>query len=81
MSELRNAWTPQQVQDGIGEANESLPEARTTDRYPVPGRASGVDVREGADVQEPGAAEAGTSGTTLQVPADSPRGTADEGGL
>jgi hypothetical protein len=73
MNELRNAWTPEQVQERNGEANESLPEARTTDRYPRPGRASGVDVQSGEDTAA--ADEAGTTaaGTDFQVPPDPPQ--------
>src|SRR3954465_8522495 len=60
MSELRKEWTPEQVQEHRAEANESLPEARTTDRFPVAGRASGMD-RWGGEGWKGGEAE-GTVG-------------------
>ncbi|MGA7206991.1 MAG: hypothetical protein WBX27_20455 [Specibacter sp.] len=80
MSELRTTWTPQQVQERTGEANESLPEARTTDRYPAQGRSSGVDVLAGEDLAGPAAAQATASGTGLQVPPDPPQHLNDQGG-
>ena len=77
MSERRREWTSQQVQENIGEANESLPEARTTDRFPVAGTASGMDTPpEGEQPYE----EDADSGIELQMPPDPPRRPADQGG-
>ena len=76
MSGLRSEWTPQQVQENLGEASENLPEARTTDRVPVTGTASGMDLREGEDLDEEYAAAAGP-GSEL-MPPDPPRRPTDE---
>jgi hypothetical protein len=78
MSGLRSAWTPEQVQENRGEANEGLPEARTTDRSPVAGTASGTTLRAGRTADEDDAAA--ESGIELRMPADPPRRPADEGG-
>jgi len=80
MSELRSDWTPEQLQASVGEANESLPEARTTDRFPVPGRASGVDLRAGESSDEDDAGPAAGDGV-FRVPPDPPRGTTNHGGV
>jgi hypothetical protein len=78
MAELRSAWTPEQVQENLGEANESLPEARTTDRFPLAGTASGVDVRGGADEGDGSTADGPDGG--FRLPPDPPRRPTDEGG-
>lgn len=79
MSGLRSEWTPQQVRENLGEANEDLPEARTTDRFPVAGTASGTDVRAGEEPYEEEAASAEPGGG-LRLPPDPPRNPTDEGG-
>lgn len=79
MSELRSEWSPQQLQENIKEVNEALPEAQTTDRFPVLGRASGVDVRAGEDLYEETAAADASAGSVLQVPADPPKHSTDQG--
>lgn len=79
MSDLRTEWTPEQVQAHAGEANEAMPEARTTDRFPATGRASGVDVRAGEAGYEQAAASDAPDGA-LRVPADPPLGVTNEGG-
>lgn len=79
MSELQIGWTPEQVQENLGEANESLPEAPTTDRFPPPGTATGTDVRAGEQpYEEP--AEAAEPGSKEWLPPDPPRHPDDEGG-
>jgi hypothetical protein len=78
MSGPRSAWTPEQVQENRGEANEGLPEARTTDRFPVAGTASGTTLRAGATTEED-EASAG-SAIELRMPADPPRRPTAEGG-
>jgi hypothetical protein len=78
MSELRSEWTPQQVQENLGEANESLPEARTTDRFPVSGTASGMDMRAGEELYEEDAAAG--PGSELRMPPDPPQRPTDQGG-
>lgn len=80
MSELRSEWTPQQVQENLGEANENLPEAHTTDRFPVPGTASGIDVRPGEDLDEQDTVVGADSGDVLRMPPDPPRRPMDQGG-
>jgi hypothetical protein len=79
MSGLRSEWTPQQVQDNLGEASENLPEARTTDRFPVAGTASGMDLQAGEELYEEDAAAAGP-GSELRLPPDPPRRPTDQGG-
>ena len=82
MSGLRSEWTPQQVQENLEHVNEALPEAQTTDRFPVPGRASGVDVRAGEalpEEPEEKATAAGPSGSVLRVPQDPPQRATDQG--
>ena len=76
MSGLRSEWTPQQVQENLGEASENLPEARTTDRFPVAGTASGMDLREGEDLYGEEAGEA-RPGSEL-MPPDPPRRPTDQ---
>jgi hypothetical protein len=80
MSGLRSEWTPEQVQENLGEANETLPEARTTDRFPVAGTASGMDFQAGEEPYEEDAAAAGGRGIELRLPQDPPRHPTDEGG-
>lgn len=80
MSELRSKWTPQQVQENLGEANEGLPEARTTDRFPVSGTASGMDMRAGEEPYEEDVAAAADAGTEFRIPPDPPRHPTDQGG-
>ncbi|MDQ0767940.1 hypothetical protein QF031_000689 [Pseudarthrobacter defluvii] len=79
MSGHRSEWTPQQVQENLGEANENLPEARTTDRFPVAGTASGMDLREGESPYEEEAAGATGQGNDLRMPPDPPRPTTGQG--
>jgi len=78
MSGLRSEWTPEQVRENLGEANENLPEARTVDRFPVAGTASGMDIQAGEEPYEQDAA-AGRGGE-LRMPPDPPRRPTDEGG-
>jgi hypothetical protein len=80
MSGLRSTWTPQQVQENLGEANENLPEARTIDRFPVAGTASGMDLRAGEDLYQEEAAEAAGPGSELRMPPDPPRRPTDQAG-
>lgn len=80
MSELRSSWTPEQVQENLDEANEHLPEARTIDRFPVSGTASGIDVRAGEDLDEQDTAARGDSGGELRMPPDPPKHFRDQGG-
>jgi hypothetical protein len=80
MSGLRSEWTPQQVQENLGEANENFPEARTTDRFPVAGTVSGMDLRAGEDLYEEDAAAAAGPGSELRLPPDPPRGRSDQAG-
>ena len=81
MSGLRSEWTPQQVQENLSEANENLPEARTTDRFPVAGTASGMDFRAGAEPYEEDVTAAAAPGSDFfRMPPDPPRRPADEGG-
>ncbi len=78
MSGLRSAWTPEQVQENLGEAHEGLPEARTTDRFPAAGTASGTVFLAGEVTDEE---EASTgSDTRFEVPPDPPRRPTDRGG-
>lgn len=79
MSELRSEWTPQQLKENVETVSETLPEAQTTDRFPVLGRASGVDIRAGEDLYEENAAAAAHSGSVLRVPADPPQHPTDQG--
>jgi hypothetical protein len=79
MSELRSEWTPQQVEENLGEANESLPEARTTNRFPVAGTASGMDFRAGEEQYEEDVAAAAESGSELRMPPDPPRRPTTQG--
>ena len=72
MSALRSEWTPQQVQENLGVANESLPEARTTDRFPVAGTASGMDFSAGEELYEEDVAAAAESGSEFRMPPDPP---------
>ena len=70
MSELRSAWTSEEVEEGAGTSNESLPEATTTHRFPTEGTAAGADHRAGDEMyEEPAAASAGDS---HRVPPDPP---------
>ena len=78
MSELRSEWTPEQVRENLGEANENLPVARTTDRFPVAGTASGMDFQAGEE--QYGEDAAGGRGIELRLPQDPPRRPTDEGG-
>jgi hypothetical protein len=80
MSGLRSEWTPEQVQENLGEANENLPEARTTDRFPVAGTASGMDLKAGEDRYEEDEAAAAGLGTELRMPPDPPRHPTDPDG-
>ncbi|MDR6416968.1 hypothetical protein [Pseudarthrobacter sulfonivorans] len=80
MSELRSEWTPQQVQANLGEVNENLPEARTTDRFPVSGTASGMDMRAGEQPYEEDADAAPGAGRELRMPPDPPRRPTEQGG-
>lgn len=80
MSGLRSEWTPQQVQENLGEANENLPEARTTDRFPVAGTASGMDLRAGEELYEEEGAVATGPGSELRMPPDPPRRPTHEAG-
>jgi hypothetical protein len=80
MSELRKEWTPEQVQEHRAEANESLPEARTTDRFPVAGRASGMDRMGGEELYEEDVVAAAEPGSKLWMPPDPPRRPTDQGG-
>lgn len=79
MSELRSNWKPQQVQESLSAANESLPEARTIDRFPVRGRAGGMDLLSGEEMYEEVSAD--ESGGVLRVPPDPPQRPTDQGGL
>ncbi|GAA3688383.1 hypothetical protein GCM10023081_27140 [Arthrobacter ginkgonis] len=65
------------MQENLGEANENLPEARTTDRFPVAGTASGIDLQAGEEPYEEDAAAAAGLGTELRMPADPPRHPTD----
>jgi hypothetical protein len=78
MSGLRSAWTPEQVQENLGEANEGLPEARTTDRFPAAGTASGTTFRAGEVTAEDDASA--ESAIELRMPSDPPRRPADQDG-
>ncbi|MGN7200834.1 hypothetical protein [Arthrobacter sp. SAFR-044] len=80
MSGHRSEWTPQQVQENLGEANENLPEARTTDRFPVAGTASGMDLRAGEHPYEEDTAGAAGQGNDLRMPPDPPRHTTEQAG-
>lgn len=80
MSDYRTEWTPQQVQDNRGEANEALPEARTTDRFQPSGTASGMDVRAGEDIHEQQAAVADNPESKYWLPSDPPRRPTNPGG-
>lgn len=80
VSELRSEWTPQQVQENLGQANEGLPEARTTDRFPVAGTASGMDLRAGEDLYEEDGAAAEGPRSERRMPQDPPRRPTDQGG-
>ncbi len=80
MSELRSEWTPEQVQANHGEANENLPEARTTDRFPVSGTASGMDMRAGEEPYEEDAAASAGALSEHRMPPDPPRRPTDQGG-
>ena len=73
MSELQTEWTAEQAEENAGEANESLPEAPTTDRFRPPGTATGMDVRAGEQpyVAEPEAAS--QSRPRYQMPLDPPQ--------
>ena len=79
MSELRSKWSPQQVQENFEKVNETLPEAHTTDRFPVLGRASGVDVRSGKDLYEESTATDASAVSVLLIPPDPPQHLADTG--
>jgi hypothetical protein len=78
VSGLRSEWTPQQVKENLGEANENLSEARTTDRFPVAGTASGMDLRAGEDLDEEDAAAYTGPGNELRMPPDPPRRPRDQ---
>jgi hypothetical protein len=80
MSELRSEWTPHQVQENLGDANENLTEARTTDRFPVAGTASGMDLHAGEDLYEADSAVAWGPGGESRMPPDPPRRPTDQGG-
>jgi hypothetical protein len=81
MSEYRTEWTPQQVQDNLADVNESLPEATTTDRFRPAGRASGLDVRAGEDLDEQQTASAAAEpGSRQWLPSDPPRRPTPPGG-
>jgi hypothetical protein len=71
MSGLRSAWTPEQVQENLGEAHEGLPEARITDRFPVAGTASGMAFRAGEVTYEEEASS--ESDIRFELPPDPPR--------
>ena len=79
MSGFQREWTPQQVQESLEHVNEALPEAQTTDRFPQPGRASGVDVRAGEELPEENATATDPSGSVLRVPPDPPQRATDQG--
>jgi hypothetical protein len=78
VSEPHQAWTSQQVQENLSVAHENLPEARTTDRFPVSSTASGMDFPAGEqpDKQDTTA----QSGSGVRMPPDPPRGLRAEGG-
>lgn len=79
MSELRSEWTSQQAQENLEKANESLPEAQTTDRFRTPGRVSGVDIRAGEDLYEENTGADAGSNSVFTVPADPPKRSTDQG--
>lgn len=78
MSELRSIWGTQEVEENLGLANESLPEAPTIDRFPTQGRAAGMDLQSGEGQYEE--APADDSDGVFQVPQDPPQRLTDEDG-
>ena len=78
MSGLRSAWTPEQVQENRGEANEGLPGARSTDRFRVAGTASGMVFLAGGVTDEEGPST--ESDTRFRGPPDPPRRATDQDG-
>lgn len=80
MNGLRSEWKQEQIQENIGEANENLPEARTTDRFPVAGTASGMDLRAGEEMYAEGADGTTDSAIDLRMPSDPPLRPTDEAG-
>ncbi|MGX1159867.1 hypothetical protein FBY31_1770 [Arthrobacter sp. SLBN-100] len=80
MNGNRSEWKPEQVQENLGAANENLPEARTTDRFPVAGTASGMDLRAGEDMYVEDAAGTMDSAIDLRMPPDPPRRPTDQAG-
>ena len=72
MAGLRSEWTQDDVRESLGVANESLPEARPTNRDPSVGTVSGMDFLAGEDAYEEPAAERG-SAAIPGLPADPPR--------
>ncbi len=71
MNELRSEWTAEQVRENLGAANEGLPAATTTDRFPREGTASGMDFTSGE--QSDDGATATEAVSTEGFPPDPPR--------
>lgn len=71
MSELRSEWTAEQVRENLGKANENLPEATATDRFPMEGTASGIDFKAGEEAYDESAAS--DQGSAQGLPADPPQ--------
>ena len=71
MEALRSEWTAEQISENLGRSHEGLPEATTTDRFPVEGTASGIDFRAGAEPYEQSPSPAERSGAP-GLPADPP---------
>lgn len=69
---LRSEWTAEQIRENLDQAHEGLPEATTTDRFPVEGTAGGMDFLAGEETE----AQTPTyppTGDAPGLPADPPR--------
>ena len=80
MNGLRSEWKQEQIQENLGEANENLPVASATDRFPVAGTASGMDLRAGEDVYAENAGGTTDSAIDPRMPADPPRRPTNQDG-
>jgi hypothetical protein len=68
---LRSEWTAEQVRENLSKANEDLPEATATDRFPLEGTASGIDFEAGEEAYDESTAAERSSAQGL--PADPPQ--------
>lgn len=68
---LRSEWAAEQVRENLSKASEALPEATTTDRFPLEGTASGIDFISGEEAYDESTVADRSS--AHELPADPPQ--------